>query len=605
MRSTAVPSLEGFSEGLGDTARSLAHQAVRRATAILTLASIAGCSSDPPRFPLRAPLVTDNDTKPVFVRCRDAKDKKEPGKIVCMPEEYESSFAWDGADNMAFRPVAKFLEVDPHGEARNVTALDEVADSSWFQNRWRGRNETPEQVAVGPCTNDLDPNADTEPGSWTIDQGKANGATPGFRIKTKSKKKFLLKNQPGEEAERASAASAIGVRLYHAAGFYTACDSVVYFDPKLLKLKSGLTITDNTGVSRPFDQKALDKILEDSPHRGTHVRMQSSMWLDGIPLGPFTYEGLRADDPNDVIPHEERRELRGARLLAAWINHFDAREQNSMMTWQASDPKKAESSPGYVRHYYLDVSDSMGSQWPQDGISRRLGKSYYFDGKDVATDFITLGLLDRPWQHSEKDPRTPGYGYFRAVDFDPENWKPGYQNPAFLRMSEHDGAWMARIIAHIRPADVAAIVKTGKIAVASEERAITDVLQERRMRILRRYLTKLSPLADVTTTARGVCATDLALQSGVAPADRFAYRADVAAGAHRDFQKASVSQAYTDGSVCIDIPRTEADGGTLQNDASRYRVIRVWNGLVAAPLEIHLYDRGPTKGLLVVGLVRP
>lgn len=572
---------------------------------LLVFGAHAACSSSPPQFPLRAPLTKDADTKPVFVRCRDAKDKKEPGKLACMPEEYESSFAWDGADNMLFRPIAKFLEVDPHGEARNVNALDEVPDSSWFQNRWAGRNQTPEQVAVGPCANDLDPNADTEPGSWTIDQGKANGATPGFRIRTKDKKKFLLKNQPGDEAERASAASAIGVRLYHAAGFNTSCDSVVYFDPKLLKLNPGLRITDNTGVSRPFDQKALDTILNGSPHRGEQVRMQSSAWLEGIPLGPFRYEGVRADDPNDVVAHEERRELRGARLLAAWINHFDAREQNSMMTWHAADKKKPESSPGHVRHYYLDVSDSMGSQWPQDGISKRLGKSYYFDGKDIAVDFITLGLLDRPWQHSEKDPRTPGYGYFRADDFVPEDWKPGYQNPAFLRMSEHDGAWMARIIAHIRPADVAAIVKTGQIAVPSEERVITEVLQERRMRILRRYLTRLSPLADVTTSARGVCATDLALQNAVAPVERFAYRADVAAGAARTRGKVVVSQAYTDGSVCVDIPRTEADGGTPHNDASRYRVVRIWNGLVDAPLEIHLYDRGPTKGLVLVGLVRP
>lgn len=578
---------------------------VRAIYTMFAVTSFAGCSSEPPRFPLRAPLSVDPDTVPVSVRCRNADDKDDPNKVVCIPTEYVSSFAWDGADNMAFRPIAKFLQVDPGGEARNVNAFDEVPSSSWYQNRWQGRNETPEQVAVGPCQNDLDPGADSEPGSWLIDQGKANGATPGFRIKTKDKRKFLLKNNLNSEAERASAASAIGVRLYYAAGFYTPCDSVVYFDPKLLKLKPDLKITDNSGVPRPFDQKALQALLNDSPHRKNEIRMQSSKWLDGVPLGPFRYEGVRSDDPNDVIPHEDRRELRGARLLAAWINHFDTREQNSMMTWQASNPKDAESSPGYVKHYYLDISDALGSQWALDGISRRLGKSYYFDAKDVGTDFITLGLLDRPWQHSAKNPRTPGYGYFRAVDFEPEKWKPGYQNPAFLRMTEHDGAWMARVIARVRPADVEAIVKAGQLAVATEERIITDVLQERRMRILRRYLTRISPLADVTVTAEGVCAIDLALQAGVAAPSRFAYRADVATGASSERQKATVSQAYTDGSVCVHIPRTEADGGTPDDAKSRYRVVRVWNGLVQAPLEIHLYDRGPKRGLFVVGLVRP
>lgn len=549
---------------------------------------------------------TDPDTRPVSVRCRKAPDDENPDKVVCMPKEYVSSFAWDGADNMVFRPVAKFLQVDPGGEAVNVNALDEVPDSSWYQNRWAGRTETPEQIAVGPCKNDLDPKAATEPGSWLIDQGKANGATPGFRIRTKDKSKFLLKNNVGGAAERASAASAIGVRLYYAAGFYAPCDSVVYFDPKVLKLKPGLQITDNTGVPRPFDQEALEEILNDSPHRGEEIRMQSSKWLDGVPLGPFTYEGVRKDDPNDVVPHEDRRELRGARLLAAWINHFDSREQNSMMVWHAADPKRAESSPGHVLHYYLDISDALGSEWASDGISRRLGKSYYFDGKDIAIDFVTFGTLERSWQHSKRDPRLPGYGYFRAEDFVPEEWKPGYQNPAFLRMTEHDGAWMSRIIARIRPEDVAAIVKTGQIAVPSQEAAMIDVLQKRRMAILRRYLTRLSPLADVTPTASGVCALDLALYAGVAPASRFAYRSEIAFGAARARRQGGVvAAAYTDGRICIDVPRTAADGGAADDADERYRIVRVWNGVAEAPLEIHLYDRGPTRGLFVAGLVRP
>ena len=46
---------------------------------------------------------------------------------------------------------------------------------------------------------------------------------------------------------------------------------------------------------------------------------------------------------------------------------------------------------------------------------------------------------------------------FLRTAFEPDDWKPGYPNPAFSRMKEQDAAWMARIIAefsdeHLREA---------------------------------------------------------------------------------------------------------------------------------------------------------
>ena len=59
------------------------------------------------------------------------------------------------------------------------------------------------------------------------------------------------------------------------------------------------------------------------------VRVTASRYLAGRPIGPFRYYGTRTDDPNDVIPHENRRELRGLRLFAAWTNHDDTRAHNT------------------------------------------------------------------------------------------------------------------------------------------------------------------------------------------------------------------------------------------------------------------------------------
>src|SRR6185295_4863978 len=130
---------------------------------------------------------------------------------------------------------------------------------------------------------------------------------------------------------RASAASVIGAAIYHAIGFNTSCEQVVVLRKAQLQLKAGLKVVENSGVAHPFDDAALDRVLATTTQvPGGRVRMQASKWLPGLALGPFRYIGTRADDPNDVIDHADRRELRGGRVLAAWLDHWDAREQNSM-----------------------------------------------------------------------------------------------------------------------------------------------------------------------------------------------------------------------------------------------------------------------------------
>ena len=62
-------------------------------------------------------------------------------------------------------------------------------------------------------------------------------------------------------------------------------------------------------------------------------------------------------------------------MLAAWLNHFDSREQNTMDTWISPTNPRGSPTPRrvYVRHYFLDYGDCFGSVWDWDEISRRLG----------------------------------------------------------------------------------------------------------------------------------------------------------------------------------------------------------------------------------------
>jgi hypothetical protein len=541
----------------------------------------AACTASPRPFPLREPLEVDPDGRPV------AK----------MPKVYWSPLLWDVIDNSLFARVSKALEMDLGAESANANSLDEVADSSWFENR---PAMTPDQAALGACAPDDVLPDEVADGAWIIEHGKDDGATPGFRVTVPGKGEYLLKADNPSQPERNSAASVIATTIYHAAGFNTACEQVVFVRRAQFTLKPKLKAIDNEGTARAFDEAALEHVLSLYPARADgRVRMAASKWLPGVALGPFRYVGTRDDDPNDAVPHENRRELRGSRLVAAWLNHFDAREQNSLDAWIALDPSRPKSAPGYVRHYILDTNDALGGEANPDVFTSRLGHSYYWDFRELAHDLVTLGADERPWERVHRVPGREKFGYFTADDFDPEKWKSGYPNPAFLRMTERDAAWAARIIAKLTPEHVRAIARAARFADPSDADYIAGVLVARRHAILARYLVRLSPIADVHVEAGGaICATDLALASGAAKPERFAFGVEQRRGHRRERRPIAADLA---GRVCF-VPRSTAGDSLRDDDRRRITVFELGDG-VAAPLEIHAYDLG-RRGFRIVGLVR-
>ena len=558
--------------------------------------TLAGCGSGLRSFPLAEPLLEDPDREHVEVQ----------------PESYYSPFGWDAVDQTVFRPITRVFAVDPPGRAVNVNALDEVPNSSWFQNRIGVEDFTVEQARQGACPENR---IDTS-GPWLVTAAKPDGANPGFIIQAADGRRYMMKFDGLLQPERATTADVFGSRLYHAVGFHSPCNFIVFFDRDQLEMDPEAEVANIYGEDEPMASEDVEKVLAAAVVLPDgRFRASVSLFLDGRPLGPWRYQGTRSDDPNDVIDHQDRRELRGARILAAWVNHFDAREQNTLSMWVEEEGRQ------YVRHNYIDFGDCFGSDWDWDTLTRRLGHSNYLDLEHVFVDFITLGLISRPWEEVEMSPIAEVFRYYEANHFEPEAWQPGYPNPAFSRMRDEDGAWMARIIAHLTDGHVRAMLDESQMSNSDHDGYLYRTLIARRDRILGHYLNVRSPLShfEVRESADGpeFCATDLAVRTGVFDPRWVRYETHMYAGDFgepRWVRHEPLDTVSDDGSLCIPLveegfrPALEADG-EAPDSIDRYAVLDILafpepGSEAIPPLRAHFYDLGD-EGFVLVGVERP
>lgn len=544
-------------------------------------------------FPLAPPMLEDADRQHVEV----------------MPEPYFSGLVWDLVDQTFFRSFNRYLTVDVTEPSVNVNAWDEVPNSSWFENRL-GTHELSEQaLATGACPDTL---LRADAGPWLVTDAKPNGANPGFIIRDPEGRGWLLKFDGIDQGERATAADVFGSRIYHAAGYHAPCNIIVEFDPSVLQIADDAEAEDERGEDVPMEQHHVQQVLDSAfVLPDGRLRASASLFLPGRPLGPWRYQGTWREDPNDVIPHEDRRELRGARLLAAWLNHFDAREQNTLAIWYTE-----EDGTAYVKHYYLDFGDCLGSRWDQDGLSRRFGNAYYFDAAEILLDLFSFGLALRPWDTVTVNEQAHELGYFDVEHFDPVRWKVGYPNPSFVRMQAEDGAWMARIIAAFDGPRVRAMLDEARIVDADFDAEVMRVLMARRRLILEHWLLVRSPLDAPRVEGDGttLCVDDLAVQTGVLPDDEVRYTARLFdGGSWRRPRWTATLAPGTGGQLCIPLTRSASprpsDVDSGREVPEGYAVLDLVvvphaGADPVPPLRVHLVDEG-TSGFTVVGIERP
>ncbi len=375
--------------------------------------------------------------------------------------------------------------------AVNLNTVDEVPDSSWFTNRIGRDAWTTEQIARG-----ADTGSGPAPGPWTIVGAKSEGVTPGLTIRDTAGATYFVKFDPPSNPEMASGAEVISTKFFYAFGYNTPENYVATLRRDSLVIGTTTQIADEDGKRHVMEERDLQALLKKAARRADgSYRVLASKALPGRPLGHFRYYGTRPDDPNDIFPHEHRRELRGLSVFAAWLNHDDSRSINTL------DVLVPDGSRSTIKHYLLDFGSTLGSGSTQ-AQTARAGNEFLWEARPTLITMLTLGLYVRPWVKVPY-PDLPAVGRLEATYFRPEAWKPEYPNPAFRNTRPEDRFWAARIIAQISDEAIKAIVATAKYTDPRSTEYMTETLLARKAKVLMSWLNASNPAVDFRLATDG------------------------------------------------------------------------------------------------------
>ena len=244
------------------------------------------------------------------------------------------------------------------------------------------------------------------------------------------------------------------------------------------------------GKRRRMRQRDLDLVFDRAARLPNgNYRVLVSRFAPGRPVGNFRYYGTRPDDPNDVVAHEHRRELRGARVFAAWLNHDDSRGINSL------DMIETTNGRAWAKHYMFDFGSILGSgtvyaQRP------RAGNEYIFEQRPGWLSLATLGLYIRPWMTIRYPDVPDSVGRIEAEAFDPLTWRPEYPNPAFENMRPDDAFWAARIVAKFSDEMIRKVVEKARYSDPKATEYMTQTLIKRRDKVVAAYINQVCPVVD-------------------------------------------------------------------------------------------------------------
>ncbi|HEU4733395.1 MAG TPA: hypothetical protein VFT22_36130 [Kofleriaceae bacterium] len=551
---------------------------------MIALLVLASCASTP-----EVPAVRFANAPAVRV----VDDRRD---VAAKPSEREFIHSLYHYDGVVQRRLTRAMELPRDRRSLAVNALDEVPDSTWFTNRIGVRDLTLDELRAGPAKVGS-PEA-FKP--WTVRSTRIGGSEHVLMITDARGRRFMLKFDSPEFPEQETATHVIVGKLLWACGYNVTEDHVVYFRPAELTLAEDAVGVDILGDKHPLGRAELDDFLRMvATERDGRIRALASLWLDGKPLGGPPAEGVREDDPNDRIPHQLRRDLRGAYPIFAWLDHVDIQESNFLDTWVE------EGGRHYVKHYMLDFGKGLGVM-DTTGHNPRHGHEYVVDFAEMIRSLATGGLVERTWEGREL-PGLRGVGMFGVKDYDPGEWKP--DSPAYvplLNADRIDKFWGAKILIRFTREQIHAVVETARLSDPRAVEYLTDTLVARQRATARYWFERTNPLDrfEIAAGAGGVtlCFDDLTLVHGLAQGAAAATRYGLAT-----YDAEGRALAEPAGVPASATGRTCSGALTLSGAPGGYTIVRVAmeRGDFRGETLVHIARNLDTGVARVIGVWRP
>ncbi|MBL8741411.1 MAG: hypothetical protein JNK04_09965 [Myxococcales bacterium] len=490
-------------------------------------------------------------SRPAHFRDADAVTTVVDDNPIALPQATEVPDWARYTDVYVRRAVVGALDPRRARDSVDVNALDEVPTSSWFDAR-----RSP--LLEGYATKGLPAEPFEE---LPVDAKRADERV----MIDAGGQRWLLVLDEAERPGLRTGAGAIASRLFYALGYHAT-------DAHIVSLTGGRRAL---AVRWPSARAPYSK-------------------SETFAIGPTVSTGTRLDDPNDVVPHEDRRTLRALGTIAAWMGLDQIRSP------MLRDVYVGPPGEGFVQHQIVSLDDALGAGALRSALS---GDE---DGAPPRNAWLALGSLGfAPKEGPDpSDTPFPSVGIFPfhvdvtryglSVPFPPAN-------DALLA----DVYWAAKRIARVPDGTIVDAVASAELE-PNARKYLERALEARRLDIARIVMSLVTPLELARTTpvsakrAAGerfeLRLDDRAILLGVAKASESRYEVELS-DAEGDALDTPSEVAASKSTVVLGVPPDLLD-------RHGYVIVRVRavRGGVKSPRSMEIHLRGDARTAQVRGI---